>query len=237
MHCCAAAGEQIKAVVLDVNKTDGIVDLSILPDLTAAHVNGQDHDSGDSTISHEAAATTDIKVCVCHGAAWCASLHDTIHRYSYRSPLIGWCIGVLCQFCCIASGGQVGLAVPQALCCIACLAVLWPFSTASPHLLSSSGHGQRGAVLQVGERLSCVVQLLKDDYVVVSLPDHKHAIGYVSRLDYNLQGEANANQAPWQQGQRLTVVGSALPDDENGGRLILAYEVGGNMSALLRQSL
>lgn len=69
--------------------------------------------------------------------------------------------------------------------------------------------------LQVGKDfLQAVVELVKDDYVVLSLPKHKHALGFAAVSDFNLQNQQSPT--PLQHGQLVRARVSALPSDKSG---------------------
>lgn len=68
---------------------------------------------------------------------------------------------------------------------------------------------------QVGkEQLQAVVELVKDDYLVLSLPKHKHALGFAAMTDYNFQNQKSP--APLQLGQQVPARVAALPSDLSG---------------------
>lgn len=54
-----------------------------------------------------------------------------------------------------------------------------------------------------------VVELVKDDYLVLSLPKHKHAIGFAATTDYNIQEQKSP--AAFQLGQQMQARVAALP--------------------------
>lgn len=70
-------------------------------------------------------------------------------------------------------------------------------------------------MLQVGrEHLQAVVELVKDDYLVLSLPKHRHALGFAAITDYNLQHQKGS--PPFQLGQQVPARVAALPSDQSG---------------------
>ncbi|KAL3684900.1 hypothetical protein R1sor_002922 [Riccia sorocarpa] len=71
----------------------------------------------------------------------------------------------------------------------------------------------------LGQKAAAVVELVKDEYLVLSLPDHGNSIGFASTRDYNIREEDPHKQ--FQPGQRLSVSIQVLPDDSTGGRLLL----------------
>ena len=58
------------------------------------------------------------------------------------------------------------------------------------------------------------MELVKDDYLVLSLPKHKHALGFAAMTDYNLQHQKSP--APFQLGQQVPARIAALPSDQSG---------------------
>ena len=69
--------------------------------------------------------------------------------------------------------------------------------------------------LQVGkEHLKAVVELIKDEYLVLSLPEHKHALGFAAIADYNIQEQKSS--APFQLGQQVQARVAALPSKRSG---------------------
>lgn len=59
-----------------------------------------------------------------------------------------------------------------------------------------------------------VVELVKDDYLVLSLPAHKHAFGFAAICDYNIQEQKSP--APFQVGQQVQARVAALPSKQSG---------------------
>ena len=65
--------------------------------------------------------------------------------------------------------------------------------------------------LQVGEKLEAVVELDKDDYLVLSFPERPGVIGFAASSDLNLQ-----SQRSFSLGQKLQATVVALPADSTG---------------------
>ena len=69
--------------------------------------------------------------------------------------------------------------------------------------------------LQVGKDfLQAVVELVKDDYVVLSLPKHKLALGFAAVSDFNLQNQQSPTTL--QHGQQVRARVAALPSNQSG---------------------
>ena len=61
------------------------------------------------------------------------------------------------------------------------------------------------------------VELTKDDYVVLSLPEHGNALGFAAASDFNLRaGDAARSFTP---GQRVAATVAAAASPETGGGL------------------
>ena len=65
--------------------------------------------------------------------------------------------------------------------------------------------------LQVGEKLEAVVELEKDEYLVLSFPERAGVIGFAASSDLNLQA-----QRSFSLGQKLQATVVALPTDNTG---------------------
>ena len=75
------------------------------------------------------------------------------------------------------------------------------------------------AGLSAGEAVEGVVELVKDSYIVASIPKLHHALGFLSAKDYNLQiVDAHKRFAA---GQKVSATVAALPAASSGGRLLL----------------
>jgi len=75
--------------------------------------------------------------------------------------------------------------------------------------------------LKVHESVTATVEIVKDDYLVVSLPECGYAIGYVAVTDYNTQ---RLHKKQFSHGETVTATIMALPSDETTGRLLLLLE-------------
>ncbi len=74
------------------------------------------------------------------------------------------------------------------------------------------------------------VELAKDDYAVLSLPEHGNALGFAPASDFNLRpGDAARSFAP---GQRVTATVAAAASPETGAQLSLM--VGATYSLVFR---
>ncbi|VAH01605.1 unnamed protein product [Triticum turgidum subsp. durum] len=78
----------------------------------------------------------------------------------------------------------------------------------------------RAAVLdlELREEVNAVVEIVKDSYVVLSVPEYNHAIGFAPLMDYNSQ---LLPQHHYDNGQCITVVVGSIPSSDPSGRLIL----------------
>ena len=75
---------------------------------------------------------------------------------------------------------------------------------------------------QVGARVDARVELTKDDYAVLSLPDHGNALGFAATSDFNLRpGDAARTFTP---GQRITATVAAAASQETGGERACCHE-------------
>lgn len=72
----------------------------------------------------------------------------------------------------------------------------------------------------IGSSLECKIELVKDDYLVVSLPTCSYLIGFVSTKDFNLQNVQSAKR--FQQGKVLSGTVSKHPSKDTGWRLVLS---------------
>lgn len=75
--------------------------------------------------------------------------------------------------------------------------------------------------LKVHETVTAVVEIVKEGYLVVSLPEHNFTIGYAAATDYNLQ---RLQRKQFSSGQRVVATIMALPSDSTAGRLLLLLE-------------
>lgn len=70
-------------------------------------------------------------------------------------------------------------------------------------------------IVQVGkEQLTAIVELVKDDYVVLSLPKHGYALGFAATHDFNLQNQEG--RSPLRQGQVVQARIACLPSPTTG---------------------
>ena len=67
---------------------------------------------------------------------------------------------------------------------------------------------------QVGAKVEGVVELVKDDYLVLSLPAQQHAIAFAATGDFNLGPTQEGRK--FSPGQKLTAVVAAEASPENG---------------------
>eukprot|EP00250_Pteridium_aquilinum_P021384 c25103_g1_i1 orf=322-6036(-) len=81
-----------------------------------------------------------------------------------------------------------------------------------------TGRKRASAVLEVQQKAWAVIQLIKDEYLVCSLPDFSNAIAFASAHDYNLRVDPHEK---YTLGQRVEVTVGALPEDSGVGRLLL----------------
>ncbi|XP_052176477.1 rRNA biogenesis protein RRP5 isoform X2 [Diospyros lotus] len=75
--------------------------------------------------------------------------------------------------------------------------------------------------VQVHRTVNTVVEILKEKYLVLSIPEYNHAIGYASLSDYNTQKLPPRQYA---NGQSITATIMALPSPETAGRLLLVLK-------------
>eukprot|EP00850_Spirogloea_muscicola_P009207 SM000051S17567 [mRNA] locus=s51:399348:414396:+ [translate_table: standard] len=98
-----------------------------------------------------------------------------------------------------------------------------------PELLSAAGRhvkkagkrrkmvrSARQANIAVNDKLEAVVELVKDDYLVLTLPEHNNAVGFAATRDYN--------QAVLDPHQALAAKVGSLPQKATGGRLLLLLD-------------
>lgn len=89
----------------------------------------------------------------------------------------------------------------------------------------------RAAVLdlELHEEVNAVVEIVKESYVVLSVPEYNHAIGFAPLMDYNSQLLPHHH---YDNGQRITVVVGSIPSSDPSGRLILLPKTSGQGSGL-----
>ncbi len=81
--------------------------------------------------------------------------------------------------------------------------------------LNHQGLSFRG---QVGAKVDSVVELVKDDYLVLSVPAQQHAIVFAATGDFNLGPAQEGRQ--FSPGQKLSAVVAAEASLENGASII-----------------
>nr|XP_043631998.1 rRNA biogenesis protein RRP5 isoform X2 [Erigeron canadensis] len=72
--------------------------------------------------------------------------------------------------------------------------------------------------LEVHQTITAVVEIVKENYIVLSIPDANYAVGYASLSDYNTQG---LPPKQFVSGQRVIASVMALPDSSTAERLLL----------------
>ncbi|XP_050226780.1 rRNA biogenesis protein RRP5 [Mercurialis annua] len=72
--------------------------------------------------------------------------------------------------------------------------------------------------LEVHQTVNAIVEIVKENYLVVSIPDHNYTIGYASVSDYNTQ---KLPQKQFLNGQSVAATVMALPGSSTAGRLLL----------------
>lgn len=89
----------------------------------------------------------------------------------------------------------------------------------------------RAAVLdlELNEEVTAVVEIVKDSYVVLSVPEYNNAIGFAPLVDYNSQLLPHHH---YDNGQRITVVVGSIPNSDPSGRLILLPKASAHDSGL-----
>ena len=65
--------------------------------------------------------------------------------------------------------------------------------------------------MQVGQKLEAVVELEKDDYLVMSFPEHAGVVAFAATSDLNLSAPRSFSV-----GQKLQATVVALPSDSTG---------------------
>ncbi|KAH7441212.1 hypothetical protein KP509_03G029000 [Ceratopteris richardii] len=81
-----------------------------------------------------------------------------------------------------------------------------------------AGRKRRRKVLEIHQKALGVVELIKDEYLVCSLPDYGNAIAFASAHDYNIRVDPHEK---YTLGQSIEVVIGALPEDSGVGRLLV----------------
>uniref|UniRef100_A0ACD5U8W5 Uncharacterized protein n=1 Tax=Avena sativa TaxID=4498 RepID=A0ACD5U8W5_AVESA len=83
--------------------------------------------------------------------------------------------------------------------------------------------------LELNEEVNAVVEIVKDSYVVLSVPEYNNAIGFAPLMDYNSQLLPHHH---YDNGQRITVVVGSIPSSDRSGRLILLLKASAQESRL-----
>ncbi|KAJ4801242.1 hypothetical protein LUZ62_052488 [Rhynchospora pubera] len=72
--------------------------------------------------------------------------------------------------------------------------------------------------LELHQEVNAVVEIVKQNYLVVSIPGYSYTIGYACTMDYNLQKQPHKSYSP---GQSVNAVVGALPSTDASKRLLL----------------
>ncbi|KAF5737374.1 protein RRP5 isoform X2 [Tripterygium wilfordii] len=72
--------------------------------------------------------------------------------------------------------------------------------------------------LEVHQTVNAIVEIVKEKYLVLSIPEYDYAIGYASVFDFNIQTFPHKQ---FQNGQSVTATVMALPNPSSSGRLLL----------------
>lgn len=72
--------------------------------------------------------------------------------------------------------------------------------------------------LELHQAVHASVEIVKENYLVLSLPEHDYAVGYASIIDYNTEKLPHKH---FVYGQRVSATVEALPTTDSGGRLLL----------------
>lgn len=72
--------------------------------------------------------------------------------------------------------------------------------------------------LELHQTVNAVIEIVKEDYLVLSLPEYDYSIGYASIVDYNTQ---KLPRKQYVNGQSITATIMALPSPSTAGRLLL----------------
>ncbi|KAJ8544824.1 hypothetical protein K7X08_017407 [Anisodus acutangulus] len=72
--------------------------------------------------------------------------------------------------------------------------------------------------LEVNQTVNAVVEIVKENYLVVSLPSYNNTLAYASRADYNTQ---NLPSKSFANGESAIAIVMALPSPSTSGRLLL----------------
>ncbi|KAF8768533.1 hypothetical protein HU200_007543 [Digitaria exilis] len=97
---------------------------------------------------------------------------------------------------------------------------LKPELISSVKIVGTKKKRQRATVadLELHEEVNAVVEIVKESYAVISIPEYNHAIGFAPLMDYNSQLLPSHR---YDNGQRITVVVANIPSSDPSGRLIV----------------
>ncbi|XP_010934562.1 rRNA biogenesis protein RRP5 isoform X2 [Elaeis guineensis] len=85
--------------------------------------------------------------------------------------------------------------------------------------------------LQLHQTVNGVVEIVKENYLVLSIPEYNYAIGYASITDYNMQ---KLPRKHFLNGQSVLVTVGVLPSSCSSGRLLLLLKSAGDVSETSR---
>ncbi|KAG8100363.1 hypothetical protein GUJ93_ZPchr0013g36472 [Zizania palustris] len=108
-------------------------------------------------------------------------------------------------------------------------------SLKSELVCSVSTHGKKKkrhravADLELHEEVNAIVEIVKESYMVLSVPEYNYAIGFAPLMDYNSQLLPCHN---YENGQSITVVVGSMPSCDPSGRLILLPKASGKNSGV-----
>ncbi|KAI0529621.1 hypothetical protein KFK09_002175 [Dendrobium nobile] len=87
-----------------------------------------------------------------------------------------------------------------------------------PHISRKKRQRSSSLDLELHQTVNAAVEIVKENYLVLSLPEHDYAVGYASVIDYNTQKFPHRR---FFNGQRVLATVEALPSADTGGRLLL----------------
>ncbi|KAH9602114.1 hypothetical protein KSS87_015915 [Heliosperma pusillum] len=87
--------------------------------------------------------------------------------------------------------------------------------------ISKKKRKRQAKEFKVHERVNAVVEIVKEDYLVVSLPEYDFAIGYIAVADYNTQKIQRKRVTG---GETIVANIMELPSESTGNRLLLLLE-------------
>ncbi|ONK74792.1 uncharacterized protein A4U43_C03F10190 [Asparagus officinalis] len=76
----------------------------------------------------------------------------------------------------------------------------------------------RSTDLELQQTVNTIVEIVKENYLVLSIPEHNYAIGYASLLDYNTQ---KLSPRHFHYGQSVVATVGEVPSPDSLGRLLL----------------